>query len=55
VPGYLWLPLLFVAVYAALFAGTVRAQPALVAAALAMLLVAWGLSWTVTVEDGRGQ
>src|SRR5207249_4636441 len=34
VPGYPWLPLLFVAVYAALFAGTVRAQPTLVAAAL---------------------
>src|SRR2546426_8376259 len=46
VPGYPWLPLLFVAVYAALFAGTVRAQPTLVAAALAMLLVAYGLSWT---------
>src|SRR5438132_1389158 len=50
VPGYPWLPLLFVAVYAALFAGTVRAQPALVAGALAMLGVAYALSWIVKTD-----
>src|SRR5438034_362301 len=50
VPGYPWLPLLFVAVYAALFAGTVRAQPTLVAAALAMLGVAYALSWIVKTD-----
>jgi len=53
VPGYPWLPLLFVAVYAALFAGTVRAQPTLVAAALAMLVVAYGLSWAAKGGNGR--
>src|SRR5213078_55356 len=55
VPGYPWLPLLFVAVYAALFAGTVRAQPTLVAAALGMLLVAYGLSWSAKGGDGNGR
>src|SRR5438067_3482300 len=50
VPGYPWLPLLFVAVYAALFAGTVRAQPTLVAGALAMLGVAYTLSWIVKTD-----
>src|SRR2546426_690037 len=50
VPGYPWLPLLFVAVYAALFAGTVRAQPRLVAGALAMLGVAYALSWIVKTD-----
>jgi APA family basic amino acid/polyamine antiporter len=58
VPGYPWTPLLFVAVYAALLVGTVRAQPKLVAAALALLLVAYGASWAVnkpTVEGGRGR
>src|SRR5256884_5395723 len=55
VPGYPWLPLLFVAVYAALFAGTVRAQPKLVAAALGMLVVAYGLSWVVGTNRGRGR
>src|SRR6266576_2995781 len=55
VPGYPWLPLLFVAVYAALFAGTVRAQPTLVAGALAMLGVAYGLSWAAKGGDGIGR
>src|SRR6266513_1424955 len=55
VPGYPWLPLLFVAVYAALFAGTVRAQPRLVAGALAMLGVAYGLSWAAKGGDGNGR
>jgi len=58
VPGYPWVPLVFVAVYTALLVGTVRAQPRLVAGALAMLVVAYGLSWMVnkrTVEDGRGR
>jgi len=55
VPGYPWLPLLFVAVYAALFAGTVRAQPTLVAAALGMLVVAYGLSWAAKGGDGNGR
>src|SRR5205823_3999561 len=36
VPGYPWVPLVFVAVYTALLVGTVRAQPRLVAGALAM-------------------
>jgi len=39
-------PRLFIAVYTALLVGTARAQPTLVAAALAMLVVAYGLSWT---------
>src|SRR5256886_3796438 len=55
VPGYPWLPLLFVAVYAALFAGTVRAQPTLVAGALGMLVVAYGLSWAAKGGDGNGR
>src|SRR2546427_281711 len=47
VPGYPWVPLLFIALYTALLVGTARAQPKLVAAALAMLVGAYGLSWTV--------
>src|SRR4029077_11309706 len=53
VPGFPWVPLLFIAVYAALFVGTARAQPKLVAAALAMLVVAYGLSWTTIGGNGR--
>jgi APA family basic amino acid/polyamine antiporter len=53
VPGFPWLPVLFVSVYAVLLVGTALAQPALVAGALAMLAVAYGLSWTVEVGNGR--
>jgi APA family basic amino acid/polyamine antiporter len=53
VPGYPWVPLLFIAVYTALLVGTARAQPTLVVAALALLVVAYGLSWTV--KGGNGQ
>src|SRR5712691_8088660 len=52
VPGYPWVPLLFVAVYTALLVGTARAQPKLVAGALAVLAVAYGLSWTVRTDRG---
>jgi APA family basic amino acid/polyamine antiporter len=53
VPGYPWTPLLFVAVYAALLVGTVRAQPKLVAGAAALLVGAYALSWTVIGGTGR--
>ena len=53
VPGYPWVPLLFVAVYAALLVGTVRAQPKLVAGALALLAGAYGLSWAAIGGNGR--
>ena len=53
VPGYPWVPLLFVAVYTALLVGTVRAQPKLVAGALAMLVVAYGGSWAAVGGNGR--
>ena len=47
VPLFPLVPLLFIAVYAALFVGTAIAQPALVAVALAVLGGAYALSWTV--------
>ena len=53
VPGFPWVPLLFVAVYTALLVGTVRAQPKLVAGALAMLVVAYGGSWAAVGGNGR--
>src|SRR6266513_2651529 len=53
VPGFPWVPLLFVAVYTALLVGTARAQPKLVAAALAMLVGAYGLSWAAIGGNGR--
>ena len=53
VPLYPWVPLLFVAVYGALFVGTALAQPKLVLVALAVLGAAWGGSWAV--EGGRGR
>jgi len=53
VPLYPWVPLLFVAVYGALFVGTALAQPKLVLVALVVLGAAWGGSWAV--EDGRGR
>ena len=52
-PFYPFVPLLFVAVYAALFVGTAYVQPKLVGITLAVLGVTYGLSWTV--EDGRGR
>jgi APA family basic amino acid/polyamine antiporter len=50
VPGFPWVPLLFVAVYTALLVGTARAQPKLVAAALATLGAAYALSWMVKTD-----
>ncbi len=50
VPGFPWVPRLFIAVYGALLVGTALAQPALVAGALAMLVVAYGLSWVVRTD-----
>ncbi|PYO64189.1 MAG: hypothetical protein DMD70_02270, partial [Gemmatimonadetes bacterium] len=52
VPGYPGVPLLFIAVYTALLVGTAQAQPKLVAGALGMLGVAYGLSWTVKIDRG---
>lgn len=46
VPLYPWIPLLFLAVYTALFAGALSAQPSLVVLALVILGVAYALSWT---------
>jgi APA family basic amino acid/polyamine antiporter len=53
VPLFPAVPLLFVAVYAAIFVGTVVARPGLVVVALALLAAAYGLSWTVE-RNGRG-
>jgi len=50
VPGFPWVPLAFVGVYAALFVGTAVGRPGLVAKAGALLVGAYGLSWMV--EDG---
>ncbi|HZI22745.1 MAG TPA: amino acid permease [Gemmatimonadales bacterium] len=47
VPLFPVVPLLFIAVYAALFLGTAIAQPGLVAVAVAVLGGAYGLSWLV--------
>jgi len=44
VPLYPWVPLLFVAVYGALFLGTALAQPKLVLVALVVLGAAWAVS-----------
>jgi len=51
VPGFPWVPLAFVGVYAALFVGTALGRPGLVAEAVALLVGAYALSWTV--GDGR--
>src|SRR5881409_1184373 len=53
VPLYPWVPLLFVAVYGALFVGTALAQPKLVLVALVVLGAGWGAGWAV--EGGRGR
>src|SRR2546422_251581 len=50
VPGFPWVPVLFVAVYTALLVGTARAQPKLLVATLAMLVVTYGLSWIVRIN-----
>src|SRR5437763_253585 len=50
VPGFPWVPLAFVGVYAALFVGTAVGRRGLVAKAGALLVGAYGLSWMV--EDG---
>lgn len=50
VPLYPWVPLALFGVYGALFAATAVAQPGLVVEAVAVLIVAYGLSWLV--EDG---
>ena len=47
VPLFPWVPLAFVGVYAALFAGTTVGRPGLVAKALALLVGAYAMSWTV--------
>jgi APA family basic amino acid/polyamine antiporter len=54
VPGFPWVPLAFVAVYAALFVGTALGAPALVGKAVALLVGAYALSWVVE-DDGRGR
>src|SRR6266699_609967 len=53
VPWFPWVPLAFVGVYAALFVGTALGRPGLVAKAGALLVGAYGMSWTV--EGGRGR
>src|SRR5437867_1064476 len=53
VPLYPWVPLLFVAVYGALFVGTALAQPKLVLVALVVLGAGGGAGWAV--EGGRGR
>src|SRR5437763_739408 len=53
VPGFPWVPLAFVGVYAALFVGTAVGRPVLVAEALGLLVGGYALSWTV--EGGRGR
>ncbi len=53
VPLFPVIPVVFVGVYAALFVGTVVAQPRVVGVALAVLVAAYGLSWTVEVGRGR--
>jgi hypothetical protein len=45
VPWFPWLPLAFVAVYAALFVGAALGRPGLVGEALALLVGAYALSW----------
>jgi APA family basic amino acid/polyamine antiporter len=52
-PFYPFLPALFIAVYAALLAGTALAQPRLVLIGAAVLGGTWVLSWTV--RGGREQ
>jgi len=51
VPWFPWVPLAFVAVYAALFVGTALGRPGLVAKTGALLVGAYALSWTV--KTGR--
>jgi basic amino acid/polyamine antiporter, APA family len=53
VPGYPLVPALFVAVYGILFVSTARAEPGLVAVAVAVLGTAYGLSWATTRSGGR--
>jgi APA family basic amino acid/polyamine antiporter len=53
VPLYPFVPALFIAVYAALLAGTALAQPRLVLIGAAVLGGTWALSWTV--RGGREQ
>ena len=47
VPLYPWVPLALFGVYGALLVGTAVAQPMLIVQALAVLVGAYGLSWTV--------
>ncbi len=53
-PLYPFVPALFIAVYGALFYGTLRAQPSVVVKAVAVLLVAWGFSWLATSRVDTG-
>src|SRR6266568_4626736 len=50
VPWFPWVPLAFVAVYAALFVGTALGRPGLVAKAGALLVGAYAMSWAVKTE-----
>ena len=47
VPGFPYVPLVFVGVYAVLFIGSFKAQPMVTLVALAVIAVAYGLSWMV--------
>lgn len=53
VPLFPVIPVVFVGVYAALFVGTVVAQPGVVGVALAVLVAAYGMSRTVEVGSSR--
>jgi hypothetical protein len=53
VPLFPSVPLVFVAVYAALFVGAAVAQPTLVWVALGVLGAAYGISWVVKGGGGR--
>ena len=53
VPWFPWVPLAFVAVYAALFVGTALGRPGLVAKAGALLVGAYGMSWAAKGGTGR--
>jgi len=52
-PLYPFVPALFIAVYLALFYGTLRAQPSVVVKAVAVLLVTWGFSWLAISRADR--
>jgi len=51
VPLYPFIPAALITVYIALFVGAALAQPVVVAIGTAVLVAAWGLSWTIPVRD----